>query len=152
MYERRALAVERERTISENEMASQIELATRREHLVTQEGTNARRAAEEKAAAGLIQTQGSAVQLDITSTAEANRLRQLGEAQAAQEAATMAVYRDMEQSTLLALALREAAGKLPSIGSLTITPDLLSGALAGLLRAPGDTLPASATGAAGAGK
>jgi regulator of protease activity HflC (stomatin/prohibitin superfamily) len=152
MYERRALAVERERTISENEMASQIELATRREHLVTQEGTNARRAAEEKAAAGLIQTQGSAVQLDITSTAEANRLRQVGEAQAAQEAATMAVYRDMEQSTLLALALREAAGKLPSIGSLTITPDLLSGALAGLLRAPGDTLPASATGAAGAGK
>jgi hypothetical protein len=58
----------------------------------------------------------------------------------------------MEQSTLLALALREAAGKLPSIGNLTITPDLLSGALAGLLRAPGDTLPASATGAAGAGK
>jgi hypothetical protein len=147
MYERRALAVERERTISENEMASQIELATRRENLVTQEGTNARRAAEEKAAAGLIQTQGSAAQLDITSTAEANRLRQLGEAQAAQEAATMAVYRGMEQSTLLALALREAAGKLPNIGNLTITPDLLSGALAGLLRAPDGTLPAGAIGA-----
>src|SRR4029453_8448552 len=128
----------------------QIELATRREHLVAQEGANARREAEEKAAAGLIQTRGSAEQLGITSAAEANRLRQLGEARAAQEAAAMAVYRDMEQSTLLALALREAAGKLPNIGNLTITPDLLSGALAGLLRAPGGALTAGDGGTAGA--
>ena len=136
VYERRAVAVERERTISENEMASQIELATRREHLVAQEGANARRQAEEKAAASLIEAQASAERQGITSSAEANQIRLVGEAAAAREAATMEVYRGMEQATLLALALREAAGSLPNIGSLTITPDLLSGALAQLFREP----------------
>jgi hypothetical protein len=44
----------------------------------------------------------------------------------------------------LALALREAAGSLPNIGSLTITPDLLSGALAGLFREQPAAAPATA--------
>ena len=136
VYERRAVAVERERTISENEMASQIELATRREHLVAQEGANARRQAEEKAAAGLIEAQASAERKGISATAEANQVRMVGEAAAAREAATMEIYSGMEQATLLALALRDAAGSLPNIGNLTITPDLLSGALAGLFREP----------------
>ncbi len=39
-YERRAVAVERERAIAENELASQIELARREEQLVDQRGTN----------------------------------------------------------------------------------------------------------------
>lgn len=144
VYERRAVAVERERTISENEMASQIELATRREHLVTQEGANARRAAGEKAAAGLIDAHASAERQGISADAEANQIRLVGEAAAAREAAAMEVYRGMEQATLLAVALREAAGSLPNIGNLTITPDLLSGALAGLFREPaGSTVPAA---------
>ncbi len=137
VYERRAVAVERERTISENEMASQIELASRRERLVAQEGANARRAAEEKAAAGLIQANAEAERQGIGAAAEANQVRLVGEAQAAREAATMEVYRGMDQATLLALAFREAAGSLPNIGNLTVTPDLLSGALAGLFRVPG---------------
>jgi hypothetical protein len=63
----------------------------------------------------------------------------------------MEVYRGTEQATLLALALRDAAGSLPNIGNLTITPDLLSGALAGLFREPaGGTVPgAPARAAAG---
>lgn len=147
VYERRAVAVERERTISENEMASQIELATRREHLVTQEGANARRHAEEQAAAGLIEAQASAERQGISASAEANQIRVVGEAAAAREAATMEVYRGTEQATLLALALREAAASLPNIGNLTITPDLLSGALAGLMREPaGGGLPAALVG------
>src|SRR5947208_2367345 len=44
-YERRAVAVERERAIAENELASRIELARREEQLVEQRGTNARREA-----------------------------------------------------------------------------------------------------------
>ena len=50
-FERRALAVERERAISENEMQSRIELARREEQLVAQQGANARRQAEEAAEA-----------------------------------------------------------------------------------------------------
>src|SRR5690242_10061420 len=40
-FERRALAVERERAIGENEMQTQIELARRQEQLVAQQGANA---------------------------------------------------------------------------------------------------------------
>lgn len=139
VYERRAVAVERERTISENEMASKIELAARREHLVTQEGANALREAQEQSAASLIRAQAEAERQGIGATAEANQLMLVGEATAAREAATMAVYKDMDQATLLALAFREAAASLPNINNLTITPDLLSGVLAGLFQAPGNT-------------
>jgi hypothetical protein len=59
-YERRALAVERERAIAENEMANQIELARREEQLVAQLGANARRQAEEAAAASAIESDAQA--------------------------------------------------------------------------------------------
>ena len=54
LYERRALAVERESQISANEMQSKLDLARKRADLVDQEGHNARREAEEKAAADAI--------------------------------------------------------------------------------------------------
>lgn len=59
-YERRARAVERERAIAENEMQNQIELARREEQLVAQRGANARRQAEDTAAAGQIETEAQA--------------------------------------------------------------------------------------------
>src|ERR1700753_2143108 len=46
-YERRALAVERERAIAENEMQSQIELARREEQVLTPPGAHPRRPAPE---------------------------------------------------------------------------------------------------------
>lgn len=131
-YERRALAVERERTISENELASRIELATRREQLVAQEGANARREAEEAAAAALVEARASAERRDLTSLAQAEEIRRIGEANNAKFRTVMDVYAGMDQSTILAVAMRDLAGALPKIGSLTITPDLLTGALAAL--------------------
>ncbi len=71
-YERRALAVESERAISENELQSKIELATREKDLLAQEGANARTRAEDAAAA-----QG------IADDAAARGERVLGEARAA---------------------------------------------------------------------
>ncbi|GAA4840036.1 SPFH domain-containing protein [Luteimicrobium xylanilyticum] len=136
-YERRALAVERERTISENELASRIELARRREDLVAQEGTNARREAEEAAAAALIEARAAAERRDVEATARAQETRVVGEAEAAKDAAAMAVYADVDRGTLLALALRDAAGTLPKVDNLTITPDLLTGALAAFAQAAG---------------
>jgi hypothetical protein len=38
----------------------------------------------------------------------------------------MAVYADVEQATLVGLALRELAGSLPQIGTLNLSPDLLT--------------------------
>jgi regulator of protease activity HflC (stomatin/prohibitin superfamily) len=125
-YERRALAVERERAISENELQNQIELARREEQLLTQRGANARRQAEEAAAASRIETEAQASRKERLTLVEAEGKRALGEAEAAGEAARLAAYRDLPEGVLTGLALKELAGNLPQIDSLTVTPDLLA--------------------------
>ncbi|WP_327318411.1 SPFH domain-containing protein [Streptomyces sp. NBC_01235] len=84
-YERRAVAVERERTIAENELASRIELARREEQLVEQRGTNARREAEENAAADKVRAQAEATRTVRLAEAEAARSVKLAEAEAAKQ-------------------------------------------------------------------
>ncbi|HVQ94605.1 MAG TPA: SPFH domain-containing protein [Mycobacteriales bacterium] len=140
-YERRALAVERERAISENELQSQIELARREEQLVTQRGTNARRQAEEAAVATGIETEARAARDERLGAARANATRALGEAQAAAEAARVDAYRNVPEATLLGLAAQQLAGNLPQIGNLVLSPDLLTPLLARLASQP-EPLPA----------
>jgi hypothetical protein len=62
--------------------------------------------------------------------AETTRL--VGAADADAEAARMAVYAGLEPHVLLGLALRDAAANLPEIGSVTLSPDVVSAALARL--------------------
>ncbi|MFE7857413.1 SPFH domain-containing protein [Streptomyces sp. NPDC057403] len=81
-YERRAVAVERERAIAENELASQIELARREEQLVEQRGTNARREAEEHAAADAVRAEAEAARTVRLAEAEATRSVRLADAEA----------------------------------------------------------------------
>jgi regulator of protease activity HflC (stomatin/prohibitin superfamily) len=145
-YERRATAVERERAISENELQSQIELATREEQLVSQRGANERRRATEAAAAGRIETQSKAEQNRMLSEARADGVRLIGVAEADAEAARMNVYAALDANVLLALAAREAAANLPQIGALTLSPDVVTGALA---RLAGGPVPAGAAGSDG---
>jgi regulator of protease activity HflC (stomatin/prohibitin superfamily) len=135
-FERRALAVERERAIAENELQNQIELARREEQLVTQRGANGRRQAEETAAAGRIEAEAQAARETLLAEATAQGARALGEAEAAGEAARVAVYRDLPPASLLGLAAKELAASLPRIGSLVLTPDLLAPLLAKLTEAP----------------
>ncbi|HSV37747.1 MAG TPA: SPFH domain-containing protein [Nocardioidaceae bacterium] len=124
-FERRALAVENEAAIGENELANQIELARRQEQLVAQRGANALREAEEAAAAARVAT-----------AAEAERLMAIGDAKAHAEAAALAAYRDLPEAVLLGLALKELAANLPHIESVVLTPDLLAPVLARLGRTP----------------
>jgi regulator of protease activity HflC (stomatin/prohibitin superfamily) len=133
-YERRALAVERERAISENELQSQIELARREEQLVTQRGANARREAEEQAAAGQVGAEAQARRTLTLAEADASATRARGEADAAAEAARVAVRRDLPEAVLWTEALREVSGQLPDIDNLVLTPDLLTPLLARLGR------------------
>jgi regulator of protease activity HflC (stomatin/prohibitin superfamily) len=141
-FERRALAVERERAISENEMQSQIELARREEQLVTQRGTNARRDAEEKAAAGQIDTQAEAARNQRLAEARAEGIRVVGDAEGSAEAARLGAYRDLQEGVLLGIALRELAGNLPKISNVILTPDLIAPVLARLATAgPGAANP-----------
>jgi len=125
-YERRALAVEREGAIGENELANRIELARREEQLVTQHGTNARRRAEEAAVADRIEVEAEASRERGISQAHADGIRATGDAQGAAETARVAAYRDLPHGTLLGLAVKELAANLPQINSLVLTPDLLA--------------------------
>lgn len=137
-YERRALAVERERAIAENELANEIELAVREERLVEQHGVNDRRRAEEEAAAAEIATTAEAERTRLLAAAQADHARVVGEGEAAAEAARVGALADVDRMVLLALVAREVAGSLPEIGSLAITPDLVTSALAGLAGGRGD--------------
>jgi regulator of protease activity HflC (stomatin/prohibitin superfamily) len=123
-YERRAMAVERERAIAENEMQNQILLARQEEQLVTQRGQNERKRATEAAAAGHIEAEAAAGRTVMIGEADARARQMLGEATAAAEKALMDAYANLSQATILALAIKE--GALPEIGTLNVTPDLLT--------------------------
>ncbi len=131
-FERRAVAVERERAIGENELQTQIELARREEQLVAQRGANARREAEENAAAGVIASEAEARRTVTIAEARAAGVRLAGAAEGDAEAARVAAYRDVSEAVLLALAVKELAANLPQIETLVLSPDLVSKALAQL--------------------
>lgn len=137
-YERRAVAVERERAIAENELASKIELARREERLIAQRGANSRRQAEDAAAASGIEAEAQAARQRLLDDAKAAGTRALGEANAAGEAARVAAYSGLAHHTLLALAVKDFAGGLPRIGNLVLAPELLTPLLAKLAAPPPD--------------
>lgn len=137
-YERRAVAVQRERAIAENELASQIELARQEEQLVEQRGTNARREAEEGAAADAVRTEAEAERRVRLAAADAEAARRTGEARAAAQAEWLRVHGDADAATLRALAVDRLAENLPRIDSVTVSPDVLTGLLATLGRQGGE--------------
>lgn len=120
-FNRRALAVEKERAIAENELNTRIELEAQRKQLISREDENARSKAEAEAAA-----------MKIQADAEASRIRIIDQARADMEKERMAVYGDLSPSVLFALAAQDFAGKLQTIDNLTITPDMLSSVMAQL--------------------
>jgi regulator of protease activity HflC (stomatin/prohibitin superfamily) len=144
-YERRARAVERERAIAENELQNKIELAKRQEQLVAQEGANFRRKAEEKAASARIDAEASAERDRLTTAVQAERdralaaaraesTREVGLAEAEVERNKVAAYEGLDRAVITLLAVRELAGQLPEIGSLTITPDTVTDLLGTVTR------------------
>ncbi len=129
-FARRALAVEKERAIAENELATRTELAQRESGLIAREAENAR-----DRAAGLAQARG------LEAAAEAERIRLVEGARAEAEARRVAVYRDLPPTTLLGLAARELAGKLDTIEHVNLTPDLLASLMGEFRRAAPLTAP-----------
>ncbi|MFJ6215639.1 SPFH domain-containing protein [Streptomyces sp. NPDC092296] len=136
-YERRAVAVERERAIAENELDSKIELARREEQLLAQQGANNRLEAGEGAAADRLRTEAEAARRTRLAEADAGAARALGDARAAAEAAWLTAHQQVDPATLRALALLRLAEHLPRIDSVTLTPDLVTGLLARLGAATG---------------
>ncbi|SDE48802.1 SPFH domain / Band 7 family protein [Mycolicibacterium neoaurum] len=131
-FERRALAVERERAIGENELQTKIELARREEELVAQNGANDRLKTQESWAADAIATEAKARREVALAEAQAQAARLVGAAEADAEAARLAAYRDLDEATLIGLAVKELAANLPKVEHLVLTPDLLAPVLARL--------------------
>ena len=136
-FGRRALAVEKERAIAENELANRIELARREENLVTQDGANERRRAEEQAAAGAIKAQATDQVERMTAKRRADALHELEGAKLAAERERADINTRLGSQILLAIAAHELAGQLGKVEHLTITPELITPLLTRLAtRAP----------------
>lgn len=125
MFERRALAVEKERAIAENELATKTELARREKTLISEEAENAR-----NRATGLADAQ------QIEADAEAGRIRVIGAAKAEADGAHIAIYRDLPPAVIMGLAARELAGKLDTIEHVNVTPDLLASVMSAFRTSP----------------
>ncbi len=134
-FQRRALAVEKERAIQENELQNQIELARREEHLIDQRGQNEKKRMQEQALAQRIEAEGRATRARIDAEASATSIRLVEEAKVAAERERMAIYESTPASVMAGLAARELAGKLHTIEHLNISPDLLGPTLLKLIQA-----------------
>ena len=121
-FARRAMAVEKERAIAENELSTKVELSKRQAALIAQEDENARRMAEGKAQAGR-----------IAAEAEASRIRVVEAARTGAEGERLALLRGVDPAVLQVLTWRAFAEKLTKIETLNVTPDLTA-ALGGLMR------------------
>ena len=123
VFERRALAVEKERAIAENELANKTELARREQVLIAQEAANGRQRAE-----------GAREAEQIAADGEASRIRAVEQASADMEQARIAIFRDLPPHVLLGLAARAFAEKLTKVDQLNVTPDMLASVLGELGR------------------
>ncbi|MBL8952408.1 MAG: band 7 protein [Myxococcaceae bacterium] len=127
-FQRRALAVEKERAIAENELANQIELAKRQEVLIGQATQNKR-----------LEAEAAARNVRINAEAKADDIRLVEEAKVGAERARMEIYKVLPPEALLGLAARDLAGKLQTIGHLSLGGDSLTPLLEQLLRKKAST-------------
>lgn len=124
-FQRRALAVEKERAIAENELANQLELARRTEQLIEQQGQNERRRAEEQARAKRVTFEANAEEVRRSAEARAAATEVTARASVDAERARMEIYRTLPSEALLGLAARELAGKLQTIEHLTVGSEVI---------------------------
>jgi regulator of protease activity HflC (stomatin/prohibitin superfamily) len=122
-FERRALAVEKERAIAENEMNTQIELAAKKSRLIEREDENARKQATAKAAAKKIESASDADHIRVVEQAKADMQREL-----------VSVFKGTDPSVLIGLAAKDFVAKLNKIEHLSITPDMIAQFLSGAAR------------------
>ena len=144
-FQRRAMAVEKERAIKENELATEIELARRQEQLIQQNGANQLRAVELESAAARSKTEAEAElqriraeaqarDTAVKAQAEAEAQRILLEVENGGERERVAIWSQVPARVHFGLAAQEMAKNLPKIEHLNLTPDLVSESLQRLFR------------------
>jgi regulator of protease activity HflC (stomatin/prohibitin superfamily) len=143
-FQRRALAVEKERAIKENELQTEIELARRQEELIRQEGANRMLDMQQEAERQRFETeaqverdalsaQGKADRMRLIAGAEAQAKQQLLAVETEAEARKVEIWRDAPPAVSFGLAAQRFADKVETINHLNLTPDLLGDALQRLL-------------------
>jgi regulator of protease activity HflC (stomatin/prohibitin superfamily) len=141
VFARRAIAVEKERAIKENELSTQIELARRQDDLIRRSNANRVLEAQGKADADRarikaelelqsLAAEGYARDVKLKAEGDAEARRMIGRADADAEAVRAGAWKDVPPDVLVALAAHAAAQKIQSIDHLTLTPDTLGNALA----------------------
>ncbi len=134
-FERRAMAVEKERAIEENELQNRIELARREEQLIAQQGQNQRHQAREMAEAKRIESEASSERRRVRATVRADSIRMVKKARVESEANRMDIYRDLPTPVMVGLAAREFATNLGRIEHLNLSSDALGPLLTNLVQA-----------------
>lgn len=145
IFARRALAVEKERAIKENELATQIELARKEEQLIRQKASNellkvqkeAEAKKEQIVATGtrrLIAADTYAQVVEKRARGDAQARRLVAEAEAEADQRRVAVWQAAPAKVSLGLALQEFASKVQNIQHLNLSPDLLGDSLKQFLR------------------
>ena len=126
-FQRRALAVEKERAIAENELQNRIELARREEDLVAQEGANERTRAQEHAAAAMVEAQGADERDALAAAREATTIEAVQGAQLRDRRS--GARRSTRRWAPTSCSRSRSASwprQLGQIEHLTITPDMLT--------------------------
>ena len=137
IFQRRAQAVEKERAIKENELATELELERKQELLIKQRGDNALNQVRQSAAADAEKTRSEISRLHAIAEAEAKRqavtAQAAAESQRVMAAARMEetatyheIWRNTPSQTASGIVMARFAEHITSIGHLNITPDLLA--------------------------
>ena len=134
-FQRRALAVEKERAIAEAELNNRVELAKREEQLIEQEGANTKHRAADEAQAKLIEAEAQAERAKLGAEAEAEGIVLVEAAQVKGEQDRINIYRDLPNQVMMGLATRELAANLGKIDHLNLGSDGIAALLQNLMTA-----------------
>lgn len=144
-FARRALAVEKERAIKENELNNQIELARKEEQLIAQNGANEMARVRQAGAAEQARVEGATAADRVVAEAYARHvlIRAQGDAAARKalsavevdaEARRVQLYTEAPPAVAVAMSVQQLAGKVQSIQHLNISPELFGSLFEDMLK------------------
>lgn len=135
-FQRRALAVEKERAIKENELATELELERKQTQLIQQRGDNAlaqvRQDAQVEKERDIaaqerfqLASEGAARRSKIDALAQADAERLMAATRTEELNAQHQVWRETPAAAAMGVVMARFAENVHSIGHLNITPDML---------------------------
>lgn len=128
-YDRRAQAVDRERAIKENELNNRTQLARREAELVELVGANERRRTQQELEREELRGEGQLEGRRLDVDARVDEIERVATAENAALAVKLATYQAAELPALVASVVPEVVQSLPSIDTITLTPDMLGDAV-----------------------